>query len=542
MLTAQSGTKSMQDSNEIDPRRGTLGSPKGTLTAPTNLQEAQTSIRDGDGVTILTRIYGKSEPRVTGNSSGVRRPFSTAGSFKTVRRGSEREEAPKNYLNIKAVSNLKNLVVAYELIKSKPGNMTPGIDPKTLDGISLSFLKNTQTKLRNGKFQFPPARRISIPKPGKPEETRPLTIASPRDKIVQKAILTIMENHYEPKFLETSHGFRPGKGTHTAIQFTEAKFNSCKYIIEADFSKAFDSINHDKLMEIIKQECSDQKLIALIISGLKAGYMDEFGNIHNHLEEGTPQGSILSPLLCNIFLHELDKFMEKLKISTNQGTRRKRNKEYEKMTNRAKYMRKKGMDLTRPAEFNSLLTNMINTPSLKYDDEYTRMHYIRYADDFIVGIEGSYKLATQTLSKIRTFVESLGLRLNDSKTGIIDITKEPCQFLGYSIQGPYKKGSDRGKETVVEPNSQRIITRRKKERMGLHLNMEKICRKLENNGFITKRIKPNTNDQTLYRGRYKGNLINLEHADIIRYYNSVIRGIYNYYKIVRNTNQLARII
>ena len=125
--------------------------------------------------------------------------------------------------------------------------------------------------MRAGKFEFPPARRVQIPKLGKPGETRPLTIAAPKDKVVQKAIQQVMEEYFEPKFLDSSHGFRPGRGTHTAARYLDAKFQSVKYVIEADFSKAFDTINHSKLMELIAQHCTDEKLLKTIKSGLKSG-------------------------------------------------------------------------------------------------------------------------------------------------------------------------------------------------------------------------------------------------------------------------------
>jgi len=188
-------------------------------------------------------------------------------------------------VNIKAISNLKNLVAAYELIKSNPGNMTKGVNELTLDGIDLTYFNNVQSKLKAGKYKFNPARRIQIPKPGK-NELRPLTIASPREKIVQKAILLVMERLYENKFLETSHGFRPGRGTHTAMKQLDATFQSAQFIIEADFSKAFDTIQHEALMEIIKEEIKCEKTLALIKSGLKAGYI-EFGELHNNLAMGT---------------------------------------------------------------------------------------------------------------------------------------------------------------------------------------------------------------------------------------------------------------
>lgn len=234
--------------------------------------------------------------------------------------------------NIKAISNYKNLVTAYELIKSNPGNMTEGTK-ETLDGMK-KYLEKVQLELKSGKYKFNPGRRIQIPKPGK-NETRPLTIASPREKIVQKAMQLILERVYEGKFLETSHGFRPGRGTHTAMKQLESSFQSVRYIIEADFSKAFDSIHHDALMDIMKQEIKCEKTLKLIKSGLKAGYF-ELGELHTNLAVGTPQGSILSPLLCNIFLHKLDVYVEELKREYQKGTKRQR-RENTKLQNKAKY-------------------------------------------------------------------------------------------------------------------------------------------------------------------------------------------------------------
>lgn len=176
-------------------------------------------------------------------------------------------------------------------------------DKVTLDGISIEYLTKVQSRLRAGTYEFPPARIIQIPNPGKNET---LTIASPRDKTVQKAIQLVMKPLYEKQFLDTSHGFRPHRGTRTAIQYLDAKFQSVHYVIEADFyiSKAFDTIPHKKLLEIISREINCKKTLKLINSGLKAGYI-EFGKLHQNLADGTPQGSILSPLLCNIYFHDI---------------------------------------------------------------------------------------------------------------------------------------------------------------------------------------------------------------------------------------------
>lgn len=264
------------------------------------------------------------------------RTLTTKADPQRVIRGSDVEKSyNSNEINIKVISNLKNLIAAYELIKSNPGNMTPGVTEITLDGLNLEYLKRIQSKLKAGTYEFNPARRIQIPKPGK-NETRPLTIASPREKIVQKAILLVLEQYYERKFLDTSHGFRPQRGTHTAMKNLEAQFQSAHYIIEADFSKAFDTIQHSKLMELIREDISCDKTLKLINSSLKAGYM-EFGNLHENLTTGTPQGSILSPLLCNIYLHKLDEFIEKIKTEYQTGIKRKRDTEYIKIQNKVKY-------------------------------------------------------------------------------------------------------------------------------------------------------------------------------------------------------------
>jgi len=395
-ITTQSGN-GLQGSGYNAPILGTLGSPKDALAVSTSAHKARRPTANslgGDGVAIVRSKADNRIESATGSISSMRRFATKAGRVKpAISRSSVAKEVLNKVdcqkLTMGLVANFKNLVTAYELIKSNPGNMTPGTDGVTLDGIDREYLLKVQSKLIAGKYKFPPGRRILIPKPGKPGEKRPLTIASPRDKLVQKAILNVLEQYFEPLFLSTSHGFRPGKGTHTAIQNVEAQFVSSRYIIEADFSKAFDSIRHDKLMELLAKHITDQKLLALIKSGLKAGYLDELGELHAQSELGTPQGSILSPLLCNIFLHELDQFMEDLKKKYHTGKDRKTSKVYTKISNEIRQMRKVKSYLTDKKKYLDLLKNLFTTPSKVHDDSYVRIHYVRYADDFIVGVEGS---------------------------------------------------------------------------------------------------------------------------------------------------------
>lgn len=498
--------------------------------------------RGGDGVVVVCSL--KRRRRMTGPFSG-QRYSSKADQVNLMIRGSEDNLTPADdsvyKVSIKNIANLKNLVAAYEIIKSKPGNMTEATDKITLDGLSKQYLTKVQSRLRAGTYEFPPARRIPIPKPGM-SETRPLTIASPRDKIVQKALQIVLEPLYEKQFLDTSHGFRPHRGTKTAIQYLDAKFQSVHYIIEADFSKAFDTIPHTKLVEIISRDISCEKTLKLIHSGLKAGYV-ELGKLHNHLGAGTPQGSILSPLLCNIYFHELDKYMENIKLEYNRGIKRGTNKEYEKLANKVKYMRNKGQDTNNKVEYLDSMRKMLNTPSKRQDDSYVRIHYVRYADDFVIGVEGSYDTAKTILDKVRTFISSsLSLKLNDTKTGITKYSEKKVKFLGYKLSAPHFKGIIKAIETISPENSTKIISRRKKIRIRIEMDTEKVFKRLETNRFIRKRTAALDDKSLEYRGTFKGNLINLDHADIIMYYNSVIRGIYNYYKFVNNTQDLAHVI
>lgn len=497
----------------------------------------------GDGVIVVRGKLG----RVTVSSQMIRTISSKAG--QPTKRGSDDiivSTSPKD-INIKAIANMKNLVVAYELIKSNPGNMTKGASPETLDGMNLKFLEKTQKDLRSGAFEFPPARRIQIPKPGK-KETRPLTIASPRDKVVQKAIQLIMEPVFEKLFLDCSHGFRPHKGTKTAIQYVDAKFQSSHFIIEADFSKAFDSIAHSKLMGFIKETITCEKTLRLIKSGLKGGYI-EFGELHNNLDVGTPQGSILSPLLCNVFLHKLDLFMESIKVEFNTGMKKKKNREYMALANKCKYMRSKGQDITKPELYRIIREKMLATPSMERDESYVRVNYVRYADDFIIGVEGSHKTAVTILERVQAYITNqLGLTLNPDKTGIINYSVEPVKFLGYKMMAPHMKGIEKPMEILnlefntLKGSDSRTIARRKKIRIRFYMDYDKVLKRLETNRFIRKRNSHTKHNELVYGGTFKGNLVNLDHADIIMYYNSVMRGIYNYYDFASNARNLAHVM
>jgi hypothetical protein len=201
--------------------------------------------------------------------------YSTKAGSNT-KRGSVTINPDSAIINIKAISNLKNLVLAYETIKSKPGNMTASVDKITLDGININEVKRFRELLKSGKFKFKPGKMIEIPKPGK-TENRMLIIASPREKIIQQAMAQIFNAYYDSKFSKWSFGYRPNTGIKNAIKTIDCNFQSSRWIIEGDLTKCFDSISHNKLLNILKQDIKCNKTLKLIKFLLKAGYINNMG-------------------------------------------------------------------------------------------------------------------------------------------------------------------------------------------------------------------------------------------------------------------------
>lgn len=183
----------------------------------------------------------------------------------------------------------------------------------------------------------------------------------------------------------------------------------------------------------------------------------------------------------------------------------------------------------------------MTSPSMRQDNSYTRVKYVRYADDFIIGVEGSLETTETILTKVNKFVEEeLHLNLNPDKTGIVKYSKNPIKFLGYSLAAPHMEGTVKPIENITLNG--KCITRRKKIRIRVNMDYVKVIKRLMANGIIRKRTSHSNHKLLEYRGRFIGNLINLDHADIIKYYNAVIRGIYNYYDFVGNKIKLDYVV
>ena len=324
----------------------------------------------------------------------------------------------------KLMFNKKLYEMAYNNIKSKPGNMTPGITPITLDGFSSEVIEGIIKQLRNETFRFNPGRRVLIPKASGGE--RPLTVAPPRDKIVQEVIRMILEVIFEPRFSTNSHGFRPGRSCHTALRQIMTTFGVATWYIEGDISKCFDSFNNDILIKIIRTRITDERFIRLVYKALKAGYY-EFKE-YKHSIIGTPQGSIISPLLSNIYLNELDKYIERLTDDFSIGTKPRGNPQWISYSNK----KTRAKTLSERIKWHKL---QLKVPSKDpRDPNFKKLVYVRYADDWILGVRGSHEDCVNLLARIRSFlIDELELKLSDSKTLITNANRQKALFLGTRV-------------------------------------------------------------------------------------------------------------
>lgn len=424
-------------------------------------------------------------------------------------------------------------VIAYERIKSKPGNMTPGVDGSTLDGFSMEAIRSIIGKMRDESFRFAGARRVEIPKAN--GGVRALGIAPPKDKVVQEAIRIILEAIYEPTFSDHSHGFRPKRGCHTALQEIRNGWSGVCWIIEGDIKGCFDNIEHHAMIDVLRKRIKDERFINLIWKALKAGYF-QFGTLINSVA-GTPQGSIVSPILANIFLHELDSFVGRkvasLEKTNKAGRKTKTNPEHKRLSRKLAGIRKKlgvanenRKELTK--ELKRVQSQVVKIPAMAVDPEFIRIKYVRYADDWIIGVNGPRETAVEIRGMIESFLEeTLKLTLSMEKTHIRHAKSEEAFFLGTRI----KVGSMNPKVAKVTRNGRTFLKRTAGWTPIMLAPCDALVKKLHEKGFCSKEGEPTA----------KGAWIALDDDQIIEQYSSVLRGILNYYSFADNFSRLGRI-
>ncbi|MDQ3829862.1 MAG: reverse transcriptase domain-containing protein [Candidatus Tectomicrobia bacterium] len=317
---------------------------------------------------------------------------------------------------------------AYGKIYRNEGAMTPGITPETVDDMSLEKIDTIIEALRYERYRWTPVRRTYVPK--KNSKRRPLGLPSWSDKLLQEVIRAILEAYYEPQFSDRSHGFRPKRGCHTALREVVQQGHGTKWFIEGDLCACFDSIDSSMLLSILGKRFHDNRFLRLIGGLLKAGYMEDWK--FHATYSGVPQGGIASPILSNIVLDRLDKYVEEqLLPAYTRGRRRKTNPPYVQLTRQAWEARKQG-DWERAK---SLRQQAQRLPSRDpKDPNFRRLWYCRYADDFLLGFSGPKREATEIKHKIATFLRSeLRLKLNDEKTLITHARDDKAKFLGYEV-------------------------------------------------------------------------------------------------------------
>ena len=405
------------------------------------------------------------------------------------------------------------LLQAYINLYPNKGANTPGIDKDdVIDGMSIKKIKALSKKLKTGKFKWKPVKRVYIPK--KNGKKRPLGLPCWSEKLVQEATKMILEEYYEPAFSNNSHGFRRYRGCHSAIKQIVEKWGGVKWFIEGDIKGCFDNIDHNKLLEILSKDIKDSRFMKLVKGMLEAGHMENWKYCKNY--SGVPQGGVLSPLLSNIYINELDKFIEKkLMPRYSRGKRRKANKAYTKLQRALTKARKEG----NREEARRILKEKRKLPSIDTDDEdYRRLKYIRYADDWLIGFIGPKKEAVQIKNEIAEFLKTeLKLELSMEKTLITNAFKEDARFLNYKISA----GMDNAKLTRTGNIKKRTLNGRIQVRMPRDVLKNWLRR-------YSKENKP----------FHRCELINLSDYDIVMRYNLELRGLYNYYCESVNVHKL----
>ena len=429
--------------------------------------------------------------------------------------------------------NEQMFFAAYQRMYAKPGNMTPGTDGKTEDEMSTDRINKLIESIKDETYSPNPAKRIYIPK--KNGKMRPLGIPSFEDKLVQEAVRMVLEAIYEGHFEWTSHGFRPNRSCHTALKSLQNNFNGAKWFIEGDIKGFFDNIDHDVLIEIMKGRIADDRFLRLIRKFLNAGYMEEWQ--FNKTYSGTPQGGIISPILANIYLDKFDKYMDEYANKFNKGTARSRNKDICKLNSRVHYLKRRINEVedvnvrTRMVEELHEKQKLILTmPSGNdMDVNFRRLKYVRYADDFLIGVIGTKNECETIKADITKFMqEKLRLEMSQEKT-LITNAQDSAKFLGYEI---YVR-----KDYATKRNSNGTVRRYFNGNVILHVSREVIKNKLlslEAMKVVTKRGK----ETWVSKGRTY--MIDNEAHEIVSQFNTEIRGFYNYYSIANNASALGR--
>lgn len=417
--------------------------------------------------------------------------------------------------------------LAYKNLYANKGASTKGVDDDTADGFSMEKISKIIRSLTDETYIPKPVRREYIQKKHNSTKKRPLGIPTFTDKLVQEVLRMILEAVYEPIFSNFSHGFRPGKSCHSALRSLKKEFGGVSWFIEGDIKGCFDNIDHHTLVDIIGTKIKDARLIQLIWKFLKAGYMEDW--TYHKTYSGCPQGGIVSPILSNIYLNELDKFAAKMVMDFFKPKDRVRTCEYGRIAGKMNYAKKQLKMATGQRKVELLKKIKVwknELHKIPYSSKTDKvMKYIRYADDFIIGIKGSKKDCEQIKKQFAEFIShALKMELSDEKT-LITHSNQYARFLGYDVRVR--------REQKLKPNGRGGLSRTLNNKVELNIPFaEKIM------PFLFGKLAVRQNRDGTIQPAPRKYLYRCTDLEIISAYNSELRGICNYYAIASNFTRL----
>jgi group II intron reverse transcriptase/maturase len=402
-------------------------------------------------------------------------------------------------------------LLAYGNIYSNQGAMTPGPTQETADDMSMEKIGAIIGAMRHERYRFSPVRRTYIPK--KNGKLRPLGLPSWSDKLVGEVVRLLLEAYYEPQFSDRSHGFRRGRGCHTALREIANTWTGTTWFIEGDISDCFGSLDHSVLLSVLSEKIQDRRFLRLIGNMLSAGYLEDWK--WNATLSGAPQGGVVSPVLSNIYLHKLDQFVETVLIPQYaQGTCRKMNPAYNKV-NKAMVQGRKDGDRAKVRELRKQLRHLpVHDP---YDPGYRRLRYSRYADDHLLGFTGPRAEAEAIKAQLAAFLrDELELELSAEKTLVTHARSHAARYLGYEI--------------VVQHEDSKITSGRRSAngKVALRVPLD----------VIKAKCAP-----YLRHGKpwHRSAMQNLDDYDIVKAYGAEYRGVAQYYLLANDVWRLSQL-